>query len=58
MHIPLWKLGGLLMLTILFADWNVPPWTVGFVAPVNICGPFVVGLTVAGALLDMGMANQ
>jgi hypothetical protein len=43
------------MLTILLADWKVPPWTVGFVAPVNICGPFVMGLAVARPMLDMEM---
>lgn len=46
------------MLRILFADWNVPPWIVGFIAPVNICGPFVVGLSVAGPPLDMNMAKR
>jgi hypothetical protein len=37
------------MLTILLADWKVPPWTAGYTAPVNICGPFLVGPSVAAA---------
>jgi hypothetical protein len=45
----------LLLLIILFADWNVPPWIVGLVAPLSNCGPFLIDPEVVVALLDIGM---
>jgi len=41
-NIPLCKISGLSTLVIVSANWNVPPWMVAFVAPLNIYGPCVL----------------
>ena len=44
-------------MTMLLADWNVPPVMDVLAAAVNICGPFVVRAASVRTTLDMDMAR-